>query len=176
MLNSCQDADRMPSHKTVLGHLGLTVPDVDAAAAWYEETFGWTRLMGPVDVTVADPRVAQQIQAVFQAPNVAFRQIHLLMPDGVALELFEFREPRESEGCADYDYWSVGLFHFCLVAGDIDALAARIVAFGGRQMTPVAPIFRDEKYRFCYCADPFGNVIELASHPHAESFGGREGY
>jgi hypothetical protein len=40
----------------------------------------------------------------------------------------------------------------------------------------VREIFPGEPYRFCYCEDPFGNVIELSTHPHAEAFGGREAY
>lgn len=159
-----------------VGHVGVTVPDVDAAVEWYSRALGWTLLMGPVDVTVADPRVAHQIRDVFEADDVAFRQAHMSTGGGVAVELFQFERPRPTNDRGDYDYWRVGYFHICLVDPDIEARAARIVEFGGVHRTPVRPIFPDEPYLFCYCEDPYGNVIELATHPHEDSFGGRRGY
>lgn len=158
-----------------IGHVGLTVPDLDAAVAWYRDTFRWELLMGPVEVSVDDERVAEQLRDVFKTERVAFRQAHLLAADGVALELFEFREPA-TRGRGEFDYWNPGWFHICVVAPEIDELADRIATTGGAKKTAVRPIFPGEPFRFCYCEDPFGNTIELATHPHAESFGGRSGY
>jgi catechol 2,3-dioxygenase-like lactoylglutathione lyase family enzyme len=157
-----------------LGHIGLTVPDLDAAVRWYADTFGFELIMGPVEVTVDNPRIADQLREVF-GRDVRFRQAHMVMGNGVALELFEFDEP-ETRGSGRFDYWNVGLFHICMVDPDIETLAMRIEAAGGRRRTPVREIFPGEPYRFCYCEDPYGNIVELATHPHAEAFGGRERY
>jgi len=158
-----------------LGHVGIAVPDVEAAAEWYAKAFGWRLLMGPVDVTTEDPRVADQLRDVFDAGEVAFRQVHMEMADGVALELFEFRTP-PTEPVAGFEYGRVGPFHICVVEPEIEALAERIEALGGRRRTEIREIFPGEPYRFCYCEDPFGVAIELATHPHAEAFSGREAY
>jgi catechol 2,3-dioxygenase-like lactoylglutathione lyase family enzyme len=158
-----------------LGHVGITVPDVEAAASWYAEAFGWRVLMGPVEVTTEDPRVAGQLREVFERDEVAFRQVHMEMADGVALELFEFRTPPTvpAEG---FEFAPVGPFHICVVDPEIEALVARIERLGGRRRTPIQPIFPGEPYRFCYCEDPFGIAIEVATHPHTQSFSGREAY
>lgn len=132
--------------------------------------------MGPVDVTVADERVAEQIRDVFESEDVAFRQAHMSAGGGVAVELFQFHRPRATDGRGEYDYWRVGFFHICVVDPDIQGRAERMVAHGGAQRTPVRPIFPGEPYLFCYCEDPYGNVIELATHPHEQSFGGRQAY
>jgi catechol 2,3-dioxygenase-like lactoylglutathione lyase family enzyme len=163
-------------HQRAVGHVGLTVPDVDAAAAWYLEIFGWRLLMPPVTLSTQDARVADQLRGVFGAEVVAFRQAHLLADNEVAIELFQFEQPRQTPRRADFEYWSPGIFHLCVVDPDIEALAARIAARGGRRRTPVQPIFPDEPYLFCYCEDPYGNIIELASHSHHQSFGGRLAY
>lgn len=159
-----------------VGHIGLTVPDIERAVRWYQDVLGWSLLMGPLDLSTRDPRVARQLREVFAAEEVAFRQAHMLAADGLAIELFQFEQPQKTVGKGDFAFWRTGLFHICLVEPEIDRLAQRIVAAGGAQRTPVGPIFPDEPYRFCYCEDPFGNIIEIATHPHAEAFGGRDAY
>jgi catechol 2,3-dioxygenase-like lactoylglutathione lyase family enzyme len=158
-----------------IGHVGITVPDLDAAVAWYGDLFGWRLLMGPVELRHDDARVGDQVRDVFGHERIAFRQAHLITPDGIGVELFEFVEPL-TDARASFDYWRVGVFHLCVVAPDIDAMALRIEERGGRRRTSVREIFPGEPYRFCYCEDPFGNVVELATHSHAEAFGGREAY
>jgi catechol 2,3-dioxygenase-like lactoylglutathione lyase family enzyme len=161
---------------TPLGHVGLTVPDLEGAVRWYSTVFGWELLMGPVDLDTDDPRVADQLRDVFGAPQVAFRQAHMLAGPGVAIELFEFSTTRRTCGNARIDYWNPGLFHFCVVEPAIEELATRIERAGGARRTRIREIFPGEPYRFCYCEDPFGTVIEIATHPHAEAFGGRGRY
>jgi catechol 2,3-dioxygenase-like lactoylglutathione lyase family enzyme len=132
--------------------------------------------MGPVVVSADDPRVADQLHDVFGAQAVSFRQSHLLSRDGVAVELFEFREPHMTQGKTAFDFWRCGQWHLCLVEPRIDELAERIEEHGGRRRTATRPVFPDAPFLFCYCEDPFGNIIEIATHPHAEAFGGRSGY
>lgn len=158
-----------------IGHIGVTVPDVDAAVEWYRETFGWHLIAGPFDVDTADPAIAAQLRDVFETEQVAFRQAHLEAGPGLALELFEFRTPSTAPA-AGFEFDRVGPFHLCVVEPEIEALVARVEAGGGRRRTQIREIFPGEPYRFCYCEDPFGLAIEIATHSHAESFGGRRGY
>jgi catechol 2,3-dioxygenase-like lactoylglutathione lyase family enzyme len=158
-----------------IGHVGLTVPDLHGAIEWYRDIFGWELLMGPVELSGEDPRVGAQVREVFGRERIAFRQAHLAVPEGGAVELFEFLDP-PSHPRAQFEPWCVGVFHICVVDPEIEALAARIEGLGGRRRCEVQEIFPGEPYRFCYCEDPFGNVIEIATHPHAEAFGGRQAY
>ncbi len=159
-----------------IGHIGVTVPDVDAAIEWYREAFGWELIAGPFDVDSAEgPEIAEQLRDVFETEAVAFRQAHLEAGPGLALELFEFRTP-PTAAASGFEFDRAGPFHLCVVEPEIEALVARVEAAGGRRRTEIRPIFPGEPYRFCYCEDPFGLAIEIATHPHAESFGGRRGY
>ena len=50
---------------------------------------------------------------------------------------------------------------------DVEGLAARIVAAGGKQRMPVRAYFPGEKpYRMVYMEDPFGNILEIYSHSY----------
>jgi catechol 2,3-dioxygenase-like lactoylglutathione lyase family enzyme len=163
------------SNPLAVGHIAITVPDVEGAADWYQDVFGCKLLMGPKELSSEDPQVADQLHDVFGGCEVAFRQVHLEMADGVGLELFQFKNPQTIDR-GEFAFWRVGIFHLCLVAPEIEEVAAKIEASGGRRRTAIRPIFPGEPYRFCYCEDPYGNIIELATHPHAEAFGGRGGY
>ncbi|MGV1049657.1 MAG: VOC family protein [Solirubrobacterales bacterium] len=158
-----------------LGHVGITVADVAAASSWYREVFGWRLIAGPIEVGSGDPRVAAQLRDVFEVEEVAFRQVHLEAGGGVAVELFEFATPATT-AAEGFEFRRTGPFHLCVVDPEIEALVARIEAAGGRRRTEIREIFPGEPYRFCYCEDPFGVAVEVATHPHAESFGGRDGY
>ncbi len=127
-------------------------------------------------VSTRDPRVAPQLRDVFSAETVEFVQAHMRTGDDTALELFEFHTPGATRGDADFDYVQPGYSHICLVAPDLDAAVARVSEHGGRILTGIHAIFPGEPYRFAYCRDPYGNVIELASHDHAEAFAHRNSY
>jgi catechol 2,3-dioxygenase-like lactoylglutathione lyase family enzyme len=156
-------------------HVGLTVPDLEAGIGWYRETLGWGLTFGPVELKTDASFTGRQIEDVFGRPVVRFRVAHLDPGGETVVELFEFSEPR-TEGAAGFEFWRPGVFHLCLVVDEIDETAAAIAAAGGSQNMPVQPIIEGERFLMCYCADPFGNIIELYSHPHREIFATRAGY
>jgi catechol 2,3-dioxygenase-like lactoylglutathione lyase family enzyme len=156
-------------------HVGLTVPDLDRAIAWYRDVLGWELTMGPTELEAGDTFVGRQVREVFRRDDVRFRLAHLDPGGEAVVELFEFSEPA-GEGPARFEFWRTGVFHVCLVADDIEAMAAAILREGGERLMDVQPIVEGEPQLMCYCADPFGNILELYSHRHREVFGGRSGY
>jgi catechol 2,3-dioxygenase-like lactoylglutathione lyase family enzyme len=151
-------------------HVGVTVPDIDAAIAWYRDVLGLTLVLGPVDL-VADGDVENDgVAAVFGARFRHARQAHMATGNGVGFELFEFVDPPTRAPEDNFDYTLRGFSHVCFVAPDIDELAARIEATGGRARTRSFPVFAGQPYRFRYCEDPFGNVVELHSNSYEQIF------
>jgi catechol 2,3-dioxygenase-like lactoylglutathione lyase family enzyme len=137
-----------------VGHVGLSVPDLDAATRWYADALGLRLAAEPACLRADASALGRQVADVL-GPDISVRQAHMLARGGVALELFEFRgAPR----------WPLGLFHVCFVDPDIEAAVARVRATGGRARSGRWPIGGSGPGTMCYCADPFGNVVELATH------------
>jgi catechol 2,3-dioxygenase-like lactoylglutathione lyase family enzyme len=147
---------------TAITHVGLSVPDLNRALAWYSHVLGFEAL-GPATSVHAHEGHAGTVAADVFGDSGSFRQAHLTGANGVAIEIFEFEgnQPRP------------GLFHFCLIAPDVGQTAERIVASGGKRRSRIWEIFRGDPYLTCYCEDPFGNVVELYSHSHERTYANR---
>ena len=153
-----------------LNHIGITVPDIFAAIDWYQEIFGFSHIMGP-RVLQASSAVTHETPSLFGPRFKKAYQAHLLTANGVGLELFQFVDPPVEKPADNLEYWKSGYWHLCFTDPDIEGLAARIVASGGKQRIPVYEFIPGRPYKLVYCEDPFGNVIELFSHHYAEAFG-----
>src|SRR2546421_4594199 len=141
-----------------LNHVGVNVPDLDAALAWYEDVLGFTVLTPPAEMNVADPELGPALTAMMGNRVKRFKLAHLTAGNGVGLQFFEFIEPRY-EPPADRDaYWKATFFHICVTDPDIDGLAARIAARGGKS-SEVFRAITGAPYAAVYCEDPWGNVI-----------------
>jgi catechol 2,3-dioxygenase-like lactoylglutathione lyase family enzyme len=148
---------------TAITHVGLGVPDLARAVAWYSHVLGFDLLSQPSCVRAHEGHAGVVAANVLGAGFGSFRQAHLTSGNGVALELFEF------EG----ESRPLGLFHFCLVVPDVKEMAERIARSGGRRTSRVWEIFRGEPYLTCYCEDPFGTTVELYSHSHERTYANR---
>jgi hypothetical protein len=52
--------------------------------------------------------------------------------DRIGVELFEFKGQENPED--NFEYWKTGVFHFCLQDPNVEELAERIVAAGGKSV------------------------------------------
>ncbi|WP_424930839.1 lactoylglutathione lyase family protein [Amaricoccus macauensis] len=146
-------------------HIGLSVPDVDAAVKFYSEVMGFYTIMQPSDVTEDDSAIGQMCTDVFGPGWNKLRIAHLSTGDGIGIELFEFDGNRAPE--ENFDFRRHGTFHFAVQDPDLEGLLARIVEAGGKQRMPVREYFPGEKpYRMVYVEDPFGIIFELYSHSY----------
>src|SRR4051794_17847216 len=164
----------VPRQPPAFGHIGITVPDIDHAIEWYRDALGFEVLLGPVEVEADMSHAGRNATEVFGSRFGRMRQAHLTTSNGIGIELFQFDAPPTSASDRRFDYWKSGVFHFCVIDRDIDGLAARIEESGGKVRTrPVRHAFPGEHYRWCYCEDPFGNVIEIHSHSHEQVYANR---
>lgn len=146
-------------------HIGLSVPDLDAAVRFYTDVLGLYLIMGPTDVPEDDSDIGQMCTDVFGAGWKHLRIAHLATADRIGLELFEF--DGNSSPHDNLPFRQNGIFHFAIQDPDVEGLLARIVAAGGRQRMPVREDFPGKKpYRMVYVEDPFGIVFEIYSHSY----------
>ena len=162
----------MPQQARVLTHVGLVVPDIHAALDWYTSVLGFVALAPPVRLS-ADSHAGRVAAAIYGERFASCKQAQLMAGNGVGLELFEFEQPPTQPHGGEFEYWRAGLFHICVVDPDIHGLAARIVESGGRMRTEVMTLFEDPPAALVYCEDPFGNIVEIFTHSHEQTFANR---
>ena len=68
----------------------------------------------------------------------------------------------------NFEYWKTGISHFCVQDPDVEGLADRIVAAGGKKRMPEPRYYYpgEKPYRMIYMEDPFGNILEIYSHSY----------
>lgn len=155
----------MTTTPRTFSHIGLSVPDLDAAVKFYSDVMGFYVLMQPSEVTEDGSAIGQMCTDVFGPGWKSLRIAHLSTADGIGIELFEFDGNEAPED--NFQYRKHGTFHFAVQDPDVEGLLEKIVAAGGKQRMPVREYFPGEKpYRMVYVEDPFGIIFELYSHSY----------
>ena len=144
-----------------MGHIGLAVSDIDEAFGWYQDVLGLTPVMEPDTVESGVGHFGKLAQDAVGKYFGEMKIAHMATGNHVGLELFEFEGVEQN----DPDPTSAGLSHLCLQDPNVQATANRIEEHGGEQLSSkVWNIFPDTPdYQMCYCADPWGNIVELHS-------------
>ena len=147
-------------------HIGISVPDLDAAVKFYTEVLGWYLIMKPTKITEDDSPIGVMCTDVFGANWDHFRIAHLSTGDRIGVEIFEFKNQTQPED--NFEYWKTGVFHFAVQDPNLEELAEKIVAAGGKKRMKAPRYYYpgEKPYRMIYVEDPFGNVIEIYSHSY----------
>ncbi len=149
-------------------HVALTVPDLDAAAAFYCDVIGGIELyrLGPFDAREL-PRMADGRDWTEAHVNVAGARVRLAMlqlKGGMLLELFRYEEPavdaRPVRNC------DLGGHHLAIRVENLEAAKAYLAEHGLRVMAgPIAiPEGPCAGFRGNYFLDPWGNQLEIVEY------------
>ena len=148
-----------------IDHVGITVPDVEAAVTFYSTLLGAKEVfrLGPFD-SRDFPAVDGKDWSLAHV-NVAdarFTIVMLQLPNGHRLELFQYDRPddRRKQPPRNCDY---GGHHIAFRVDNVSAVIAKGAALGLTFMA--GPIVMTEGpaagQSINYCLDPWGNQLEL---------------
>ena len=154
-------------------HVGVSVPDIEAAIEWYGKLFGFTLIAAPVEVRRDGSHFGDLAGDICGEGFGAMKLAHMVTGDGVGFELFQFLEPAHERRADTMEYWKNGFFHIAITDPDVDGKVAEIVAAGGRRRSRVWELFPGEGIKVCYCEDPYGNVLEIISHRYEQVLANR---
>jgi glyoxylase I family protein len=149
-------------------HVGLTVPDLDAAVAFYTDAFGARELfrMGPFDARDL-PRSPDGRDWTDTHVDVADARLQfavLQLAPELRLELFAYERPENARTSAPRSC-DVGGHHVGLCVDDLETATT---VLRDRGVTVLEPIVIDEGpmagTRSAYVVDPWGNHLELVAY------------
>lgn len=150
-----------------IDHIGITVPDIDAATQFLIAALGAEVLyesVSRVDPPIGGPETEKKFQLSKDTQTVAVRMIKL--PHGPGIELFEMHAPEQLQPVRPSDF---GLQHFALYVDDMAAAIAQFTAAGGVLFDHPAPLLfpleTGAGNLFCYGRAPWGTVIEFITLP-----------
>jgi catechol 2,3-dioxygenase-like lactoylglutathione lyase family enzyme len=151
-----------------LNHIGISVPDIHAAVAWYRDVLDCYVLVEPGYANNDSTHFGNVVKDIFGERFESVQMAHLTTADGTGLEFFQFEEPKNHAPADTFEYERHSIFHFCLTAPDIEEQAQRIADGGGKQLSKVWKLYPNKEYKAVYCQDPWGTVIELCTHPYSQ--------
>jgi catechol 2,3-dioxygenase-like lactoylglutathione lyase family enzyme len=137
-------------------HVGLPVPDLDAATRFVTEAFGAELLF---TAPGGDPMTAEAAARLNLPEGDRLLGLSMLRAGGSFIELFAFDPPSP----APMAPWNRGGVHIAFAVNDLEAALARAVAAGGRACSGInlarSPGF--EGLRWVYVEAPWGQTFEL---------------
>lgn len=150
-----------------IDHIGINVPDIEAATRFLEQAFGaaviyesYRKTQPPLDLSGIE-------NTLNVAPHTSIHAARLIrIGYGPTIELFEVHAADQRNAARSSD---LGLQHFALYTDNMAEAIARFVAAGGRILSePNAVLFPEEKGArnfFCYGVTPWGTSVEFITYP-----------
>ena len=150
-----------------IDHIGITVPDLEAAATFLEKAFGATAIYDNI-IPTDPPQQGEETEEILGVAKGS-RIMHMRMMrigDGACIELFEMSVPGERK--KDIIPSDVGLQHFAVYTEDIEETKRKFQEAGGKLLKGPNEMLGREKGEgnsFMYAVTPWGTLVELISYP-----------
>lgn len=153
-------------------HVALGVADLEGMKSFYRDVLGFSEVFAEFGDSEQEimHEVARSSRVVFAGAILQQKA------GGMLLELIRMREPVPRPIRKDGRYGDIGVAKVTIAVSDIDRISRRLkgrVPLCSAAKKAVIPEWGD--YRFVYCRDPEGNLVELAEFADGEideDFGG----
>ena len=131
-------------------HVGMSVPDLDVAHAFYVGLLG-------LELLTRKPMGGPVLDRITALTDTAGRNM-ILSAGNAYMEIFEFTSPRPDPLDPQRPVNNYGFTHVAFDVPDTDAIVARLEAAGVHFHCDVQSVVG---VKTVYGRDPFGNVFEL---------------
>jgi len=150
-------------------HVGLTVPDIEEAVAWFRDVMGATAPLsfGPI----SDPQGTLMQDLLGVDPSSVIDQITVLrIGHSANIELFQYEAPDQRQTHPRNSDWSG--HHVAFYVTDIDAAVAYMVSKGVQKFLGPFPLTAGPAagQSINYFETPFGTYVELISYPQGMAY------
>ncbi|MFC0267453.1 antibiotic biosynthesis monooxygenase [Kushneria aurantia] len=160
------EPDDSPAEIRAIDHIGLTVPDVEAASLFFADAFGARRVYDVLprdgeDMAGEGPEKELGLSAGTRIVHMRLMRIG----NGPCLEIFQMEDGEQQ---APPRLQDIGLTHFGLYVDDIQSATRRFEAAGGELLSPTHPLagVEDGPHNAgVYGRAPWGMLVELLSYP-----------
>ena len=150
-------------------HVGITVPDIGEAIAWFEDVLGCSAPLtfGPF----SDPVGTFMEDLLDVDPRAVINQITMVRCGRSAnIELFEYESPDQNQTFPKNSDW--GGHHVAFYVTDIDLAVSDMVSKGVEKLLGPLPVTEGPAagQTINYFRAPFGTYIELISYPEGMAY------
>ena len=152
-----------------MDHVGLTVPDIDEAVAWFEDVMGASAPLsfGPI----SDPQGTLMHDLLGVDRSAAIDRITVLrIGHSANIELFQYEAPNQLHTHPRNSDWSG--HHIAFYVTDIDTAVAYMEGKGVEKFLGPFPLTAGPAagQTINYFRTPFGTDVELISYPHGMAY------
>ncbi len=143
-------------------HVGLTVPDLDAAVRFFVDVIGCEYVFGEGPFSGDGDFMRERLGV---HPDATMRYCFLRCGNGANFEVFEYTAPdQDRKRPLNSDF---GGHHLCFYVDDIEAAVAHLRAHGVRVMGDINDISEGppQGSRWVYFLAPWGLQMEFVSYP-----------
>lgn len=148
-------------------HVGINVPDMDAAIRFFSSTFDFTPVTEMHDLPVN--AAFKKLYHMHDSAQVK-RLVMMRAGNGANIELFQYDSPEAAKEERYYD--DAGLTHIGFYTDDIDGAVAALRARGIKVLND--PIVMTQGptagKSWTYFLTPWGTKLELVSYPKGEAY------
>lgn len=152
-----------------IDHIGITVPNIAVAAAWFEQKLGFTNPLtfGPF----SDPSGTFMTDLVDVHPRAVVEQIRVLRGgNGPGVELFQYTSPDQDRSFRMNSDWFG--HHLAFYVRNIDKAVEFLQLHAGTKLFGPVTLMDGPAagQSINYFHDPFGADVELISYPHGMAY------
>ncbi|OAP53726.1 hypothetical protein AYL99_12098 [Fonsecaea erecta] len=158
-------AETVPFNRAI-NHVAISCTDLEALVAWYQRNLGF-QVIGRIRHFSREttPEAFTQIFISYPKTMRELKFAILTSGNGVGLEVFQFIDPAPVKRDEEFEFARIGFFHICVTDPNPEALLAKVIADGGKQIGGWMDYSRYGLlgHRGVYMQDPWGNVVECMS-------------